>query len=44
MSSLAKDWKTYYETDYDMAELNIQMDKVLALCKFENLEEIATQV
>ena len=39
MSSSAKDWKTYYETDYDMTKLNIQMDKVLALCKFENLEE-----
>jgi len=39
MSSLPKDWTTYYETDYDMAELNTQMEKVLALCDFEITDE-----
>jgi hypothetical protein len=39
MSSLAKDWTMYYETDYDMAELNTQMEKVLALCDFEITDE-----
>jgi len=36
MTTSAKDWKSYYELDYDMAELNTQMDKVLGLAKFEN--------
>jgi len=36
MTTLPKDWKSYYELDYDMAELNTQLDKVLALAKFEN--------
>jgi len=36
MTTSPKDWKSYYELDYDMAELNTQMDKVLALAKFEN--------
>jgi hypothetical protein len=39
MTTLAKDWTTYYETDYDMEELNIQMEKVLALSKFETTDE-----
>jgi len=39
MSSSANDWKAYYETDFDMAELNIQMEKVLALCDFKNSDE-----
>ena len=36
MTTLPKDWKSYYELDHDMAELNTQLDKVLALAKFEN--------
>ncbi len=39
MSSSANDWKAYYETDFDMTELNIQMEKVLALCDFKNSDE-----
>jgi len=39
MAALAKDWKAYYKTVFDMAELNIQMDKVLALCNFKNSDE-----